>query len=102
MLILVFSFIVCAVFYLYFKMRQFKTSPMLPIRQKMFKSMAGIPLGLFLVFFAINQIILFPMIAVYIVAAVFIALGLYVAIYNFNAAKHYQKFIVEEAEINGF
>lgn len=62
--------------------------------------MAGVALGLFLIFFGANQIVLFDKLLIYIVSALFIALGLYVSTFNFRAAKHYQKFVAEEAEIN--
>lgn len=100
MLMFVFLSILSIVFYLFFKTKQFRTTYLLPIRKKMFASMASVALGIFLISFGINQIILFDKLVVYIVAALFILLGLYVAIFNFKAAKHYQKFIVEEAEIN--
>lgn len=100
MLIFVFLTILSLVFYFYFKMRQFRTTYLLPIRKKMFASMAGVALGLFLVFFGVNQIIIFNKLVIYIVSALFVALGLYVSIFNFRAAKHYQKFVIEEAKIN--
>ncbi|WP_210468596.1 YtpI family protein [Sporosarcina sp. 6E9] len=98
--IFVFLIIVSVVYYIYFKMRQFRTSHMHPIRKKMYASMAGASLGGFLLFFGINQVILFDQIANYIVAAVFIALGLYVLIVNYRGYAHYKKFVIEEAEIN--
>lgn len=64
--------------------------------------MAGVSLGLFLVFFGLHQLFAFSYAAVYIVSAVFIALGLFLAYYHFGATKHYRRFIEEEAEINGF
>lgn len=100
MLAFVFLTILSLVFYFYFKMRQFRTTYLLPIRKKMFASMASVALGLFLVFFGLNQFIISDKLVIYIVSALFIALGLYVSIFNFRAAKHYQKFVVEEAEIN--
>ncbi len=101
MLIFVFLTIASLVFYFYFKMRQFRTTYLLPIRKKMFASMAGVALGLFLIAFGLNQIVIFNKLVIYIVSALFIALGLYVSIFNFRAAKHYRQFIEEEAEING-
>ncbi|HLR11268.1 MAG TPA: YtpI family protein [Sporosarcina sp.] len=101
---LVFLFLACIsiVCYLYFKMRQFRTTYLLPIRKKMFRSMAGVSLGLFLVFFGIHQITTFSYTAVYIVSTVFIAFGLFLAYYHFGATKHYRQYIEEEAKINGF
>lgn len=62
--------------------------------------MAGVALGLFLISFGANQIVLFDKLIIYIVSALFVLLGLYVSIFNFRAAKHYQQFVGEEAEIN--
>lgn len=100
MLLFVFSTIVSLVFYFYFKMRQFRTTYILPIRKKMFASMAGVALGLFLFFFGINQMFAFDKLINYIVSTLFILLGLYVSIFNFRAAKHYRQFIEEESIIN--
>ena len=96
----VFLIIFSVVYYIYFKMRQFRTSHMHPIRKKMYASMAGTSLGGLLLFFGINQVILFDEVANYIVAVIFIALGLYVLIVNYRGYAHYKKFVVEEAEIN--
>ena len=98
--IFVFLVIVSIVYYFYFKTRQFRTSHMHPIRKKMYASMAGASLGGLLLFFGINQIILFDEVVNYIVAVIFIALGLYVIIINYRGYAHYKKFVVEEAEIN--
>lgn len=62
--------------------------------------MAGTSLGGLLLFFGINQVILFDEVVNYIIAAIFIALGLYVLIVNYRGYAHYKKFVVEEAEIN--
>lgn len=102
MVIFLFLASISIVCYLYFKIRQFRTTYLLPIRKKMFSSMAGVALGFFLISFGIQQFISFSYTAVYIVSAVFIALGLFLAYYHFGATKHYRKFIEEEAEINGF
>lgn len=100
MLMFAFLSILSIVVYIFFKARQFRTTYLLPIRKKMFASMASVSLGVFLISFGLNQMILFDKLVVYIVATLFILLGLYVSVFNFRAAKHYQKFIVEEAEIN--
>ncbi|WP_438311475.1 YtpI family protein [Sporosarcina sp. FA9] len=99
-LIFVFFIIVSAVFYLYFKTRQIRTTYMLPIRKKMYGGMAGASLGVLLISFGLNQFTLDAGITRYIIAAVFIPLGLYVSVYNFRSYKHYNRFVVEEAELN--
>lgn len=100
MLVFTFLTIFSVVFYFYFKTKQFRTPYVLPIRKKMFASMASVALGILLISFGLNQIFLFDKWVIYVVSALFIALGLYVSIFNFRAAKHYQKFVIEEAEIN--
>ena len=99
-LTLVFFIIASFVCYFYFKTKQFRTTHMLPIRKKMFASMAGVALGALLISFGLNQLLLFNVMTIYIVSAVFILLGLYVSIFNFRAYKHYVQFIEEEAELN--
>ncbi|MBE1554399.1 YtpI family protein [Sporosarcina limicola] len=92
--------IVSAVFYFYFKTRQFRTSHMFPIRKKMYASMAGYSLGGLLLFFGINQLILFSGLATYVIATIFIVFGAYVLIYNYRTYQHYKRFVAEETELN--
>lgn len=98
--IFVFFIITSIVFYLYFKTKQFRTTYVLPIRKKMYASLAGASLGILLMSFGLNQIVLFDKLVIYIIAIIFIPFGLYVLIFNFRAYKHYVKFVEEEAEIN--
>ena len=98
--ILIFSIITSIVLYFYFKTKQFRTTYMLPIRKKMYKSIAGSFLGLLLISFGLNQLVIFNELVNYIVATIFVLFGLYVLIFNYRAFKHYQKFVKEEAEIN--
>lgn len=97
---LVFLIIACAVFYFYFKTRQFRTRQVFPIRKKMYASMAGASLGGLSLFYGINQLILFDGIITYIIVAVFIAVGAYVGIFNYRAYKHYRSFVDEETKLN--
>ncbi|PID24952.1 YtpI family protein [Sporosarcina sp. P7] len=98
--IFVFGIVACGVFYFVFKTRQFRTSHMFPIRKKMYASLAGTALGALLIFFGINQLLIFDGTLTYIVSAIFILFGGYVAIFNFNAQKHYKQFVAEESKIN--
>lgn len=98
--VLVFLIIASAVFYFYFKTRQFRTSHVFPIRKKMFASKAGTFLGFMLVTFGLNQLLLFNGVLTYVVAGIFIVLGGYVSIFNWNAMKHYNQFVDEETELN--
>lgn len=97
---LVFFIVASGVFYFYFKTRQFRTSSIFPIRKKMYASMAGLWLGVLLIFFGLNQIILFDGTLTYIVAGIFILFGGYVAVFNRNATKHYKQFVEEETSLN--
>jgi Ca2+/Na+ antiporter len=97
---LVFIIVASAVFYFYFKTRQFRTRQVFPIRKKMYASMAGASLGGFLFAFGINQLLLFAGIATYVIAALFILFGAFVLIFNFKAFKHYKRFVDEETELN--
>lgn len=66
----------------------------------MYASMAGASLGSLLLFFGINQLILFDGTVTYVIAAIFLALGAYVSIFNFRAYKHYKSFVDEESKLN--
>ncbi|TWT09374.1 hypothetical protein FQV28_04620 [Planomicrobium sp. CPCC 101079] len=93
-LLITFSF----VFYFYYKTKQFRTS--LPIRKNWYAAMASMALGSFIVFFGINQLLLFHTVVTYIVAGIFIILGIGLIVYNFKAAKHYRSFLDEETRLN--
>jgi protein-S-isoprenylcysteine O-methyltransferase Ste14 len=98
--IIVFLIIASAVAYFYFKTRQFRTRQVFPIRKKMYASMAGAALGGLLLFFGVNQLVLFDGITTYVISGLFILLGAYVGIFNFRAFKHYKRFVEEETELN--
>ncbi|WP_153730655.1 YtpI family protein [Sporosarcina obsidiansis] len=96
----VFGIVASGVFYFVFKTRQFRTSHMFPIRKKMYASMAGTALGALLIFFGINQLLLFEGVLTYVVAGIFILFGGYVTLFNFKAMKHYKQFVEEERTLN--
>ncbi|TWT26361.1 YtpI family protein [Planomicrobium sp. CPCC 101110] len=96
--IFVLLIVVSFVFYFYYKTKQFRTS--LPIRKNWYASMASVALGSFVMFFGINQLFLFQTVVTYIVAGIFIVLGLGLIVYNFKAAKHYRSFLDEETRLN--
>jgi hypothetical protein len=98
--IFVFLIIASAVFYFYFKTRQFRTRSIFPIRKKMYASMSGASLGGLLLFFGLNQLMLFDGVTTYIIAALFIVFGAYVGIFNYKAYKHYRSFVDEETKLN--
>ncbi|PJK17388.1 hypothetical protein CQS04_00455 [Chryseomicrobium excrementi] len=96
--ILVIGIIISIVWYFYFKTKQFRTD--LPIRKKWYAAKSGICLGAFVFLFGLNYLFLFPDTITYIVAAVFLVLGGYMAVHNYKASKHYGKFVQEEWDLN--
>jgi len=93
-LLIAFSF----AFYFYYKTKQFRTS--LPVRKNWYASKASIALGCFVIFFGINQILLFQTAVTYIISGIFLVLGFGLISYNFKAAKHYRSFLDEETRLN--
>ncbi|MBF4501715.1 hypothetical protein IRY55_10095 [Savagea sp. SN6] len=88
------------IFYFYLKTKQFHTLQVYPIRKKMYASLAGIPLGFLLIFFALNQFVLFDGWITYVVGIIFIVYGIYMAVANYKKYKHYEQFIEEETRLN--
>lgn len=84
--------------YFYYKTKQFRST--LPIRTKWYKAKAGVALGLFLIFFGINAVIIYQSAVSYIVAIIFFLVGAFEAYNNFKRAKHEGKFVKEEYELN--
>jgi amino acid transporter len=96
--LLVAFIIISIVFYFYFKTKQFRST--LPIRKKWYTAKAGVALGLFLIFFGLNAIILYPDWIGYIVAAVFVIIGAGLGSNNFKRMRHEGKYVIEEYELN--
>jgi len=90
--------IFAAVAYLYFKTKQFRTA--LQAEQQYHRSSASVALGAFIMLFGANQLFLFSGVITYVVATVFILLGLYVLVYNIKARNHYAGFLEEERRLN--
>lgn len=97
-LIFVIAIIFSIVSYFYFKTKQFRST--LPIRKKWYAAKAGVALGVFLIFFSCNALILYPDLVGYIVAAVFAIFGIGQGVNNFKRMRHEGKFILEEYELN--
>lgn len=98
MLIIVLFIILSAVFYFYYKTKQFRAT--LPIRKKWYASTASIFLGSFIMFFGINQLFSFTGAVTWIIAGIFIILGIALIVFNYKAAKHYHQFVAEETRLN--
>ncbi|WP_397539605.1 YtpI family protein [Rummeliibacillus pycnus] len=97
-IILAFFIVITFVFYLYFKTKQFRTN--LPIRKKWYANRAGIALGILLILFGINQIILYHTVLTYVVCAIMIVFGVFACINYNKRVRHYGQYITEEEELN--
>ncbi|KOF11694.1 hypothetical protein AC739_02455 [Planococcus glaciei] len=98
MLVFVGLIIVSFVFYFYYKTKQFRA--VLPIRKKWYAAVAAFSLGSFIFFFGINFLFVYQSLVTYIVSGIFIILGAMMMFSNYKAAKHYHKFVAEEARLN--
>lgn len=97
-MVFIFLIIVSFIAYFYYKTKQFRNP--LPIAKKWYKSKAGVALGLFVIFFGLNQAFLFPDTFTYIIVAIFIFMGIALSVENYKRARHYGQFVEEEFEIN--
>lgn len=97
--ILVIFIMISLGFYIFYKTKYFRSK--LPVERKWISSKSSISLGSFVTFFGVNQLFLFQSTVTYIVAAVFIILGL---LSIFSGVKAYKYFLpltlLEAQEIN--
>lgn len=84
--------------YFYYKTKQFRST--LPIQRKWYKAKAGVALGLFLIFFGANAIIIHKSAVSFIVAIIFFIVGALEAFNNYKRVKHEGKYVKEEYELN--
>lgn len=84
--------------YFYYKTKQFRST--LPIRKKWYKAKAGIALGVFIIAFGINAVIIHQSLVSYIICAIFVILGLVQAYNNYLRMRHEGKYVQEEYELN--
>ncbi|MCA0986338.1 YtpI family protein [Guptibacillus algicola] len=82
------------VFYLFYRVKSFRSNGV--ATKEWLNSKASIALGLFLIFFAINSFAVYITTVTYIVGAAFIILGLVNVIVGYKKQKHYRPFAVEE------
>ncbi|HWL25320.1 MAG TPA: YtpI family protein [Ureibacillus sp.] len=94
---LVFIVIAFAV-YFYYKTKQFRST--LPIRKKWYKAKAGVALGVFLIAFGINAVVIHQSIISYIICAVFVVVGIMQVYNHYLRVRHEGKFVQEEFELN--
>lgn len=97
-LFLVAAIVMSAVFYFYFKTKQFRSE--LPIAKKWYAARASVSLGVLIVTFGINQIVLYQTTITYVVSSVFIALGVITIISSWKRVQHEGKFVKEEQLAN--
>jgi hypothetical protein len=85
--ILVILIIFAIAFYIYFKVKHFRTK--LPAEKRWISSKSSIALGSFVALFGLNQLFLYQTTVTYIVAAVFIILGVVNMIAGIKAYKYF-------------
>lgn len=83
------------VFYLFYRVKSFRTNGV--ATKQWLSSKASIALGLFLIFFAINSFTVYISTVTYIVSAAFIILGVANVVVGYKKYRHYLPFAIEEA-----
>ncbi|MGD6967946.1 YtpI family protein [Rossellomorea vietnamensis] len=94
--VLVFFIILSFSFYFYYKVKSVRSSRF--IEKKWLSGKSSIALGLFVALFGINQLFLFQTTFTYIVAALFILIGLGSAWMGWKVYKHFLPQAVKEAQ----
>lgn len=93
-ILIVFSFS----FYLYFKVQYFRAK--LPAEKRWIAAKSGIALGSFIALFGVNQLFLFQSTVTYIVAGIFIFLGVINIIGGIKAYKYFWPLVQKECQEN--
>jgi amino acid transporter len=89
--------IVCSlVFYLFYKIKSIRTS--LPMEKKWLTGKSSMAIGLFVASFGINQLFLFQTTITFLVAAIFIIVGLLSIIGGYKMYHYYLPHAIDEAE----
>jgi hypothetical protein len=89
-----FLIVVSAVFYIFYKVKYFQTKA--PMEKKWISTKGNIAIGVFLISFGLNQIIIATTIAL-IVGMIFILLGAANVFFGYKAYKHYFPLVLQEA-----
>ena len=94
----IFAFIIILsfVFYIYYKVKYVRSK--MPIERKWLSAKSSIALGLFVLFFGINQLTLFDETVTYVVAAIFIIIGGLSVYGGIKAYRFFLPLAIEEAE----
>ncbi|KYC62787.1 MULTISPECIES: YtpI family protein [Heyndrickxia] len=82
--------------YVYFKLKNIRS--LLVMEKKVFSAKANMALGSFIFLFGVNELFLFHTAATYIIAAVFIALGLFNIAGGFKRLRFYQPEMQKERD----
>lgn len=93
-ILIVFSFS----FYIYFKAKYFRTK--LPAEKKWISAKSSMALGSFVALFGVNQLFLFQSMVTYIVAGIFILLGIINVIGGIKAYKYFLPLAKKELQEN--
>jgi O-antigen/teichoic acid export membrane protein len=83
-------------FYVYYKIKYFRTRR--PIERRWISAKSSIALGLFVFFFGLNQFFLHSSAVTYIVGTIFLLVGAGSAWAGYRAYKHYLPLVLEEAK----
>lgn len=94
--VLVFIFVISVAFYLFYKIKYVRSNR--PVEKKWLSAKSSIALGLFVLFFGINQLFLYHTTLTYIIGAIFIVMGGLSSFSGIKAYKYYLPFAIEEAE----
>lgn len=96
MLVFAILIVISLMFYLFYKVRFFRTH--LPMEKKWLSAKSSIALGLFVALFGVNQLFMYQTKTTYVVAAIFIIVGTLSILSGFKAYKFYLPLAIEEAE----
>jgi len=94
--ILVVIIVISFAFYIFYKIKSFRTHK--PMEKKWLAGKSSIALGLFVFVFGINQLFLYATTTTYIVAALFILIGGFSIFGGYKMYKHYLPFAIKEAQ----
>ncbi|GIN74722.1 membrane protein [Bacillus sp. J14TS2] len=94
--ILVFIIVLSLAFYVFYKIKYVRSR--LPMEKKLLNGKSSMALGIFVAFFGINQLFLFQTILTYIIATLFIILGIASAWAGFKSYRYHVPYAIKEAE----
>jgi hypothetical protein len=84
------------IMYLFYKTKFFRSK--LAMEKRWYSAKSNMALGVFVLFYGLNQIIVWGTTASIVIGIIFIALGGFFTIYGYKAYRHYMPLALEEAE----